>query len=341
MNEDGARVKFQKNGGCPGLRPIDACSLDEIELTGVASIQPGSIGICKNEFLSASDGNANLDAQDYFSLDSQKVLTLTSAVDMKQMGGPRHIVKLLTDGSNGNCIIHAQIMILPKDSANADISYEVSDVTVLDEMKAPGMSYFQDTGVKLEFIVTFHDNIQCAIDFYEDVGDTSRREDPIIRFGNIGIKVDSTNVGSAQQSWIECESANCWSFARRDKMEELDLNTGISWSPGEGGCKVKVQFDQLTGEIPAIAFQDMQKVTYNFDLMDAGSIAYKPSKYNGVQLVNVIENQNKISIAGSHEEEIDVQDIDNMPPIFCDPASADPTNCSPAESYHRSAYNQY
>ena len=251
------------------------------------------------------------------------------------MGGPRHIIKLRTDS---NCIIHAQIMILPSSSANADISYDVSDVTVLDEMKAPGLSYFQDTGVKLEFIVTFHDNIQCAIDFYEDVGDMSVTREPIIKFGNIGISVDGATVGSAQQSWIECESTNCWSVARRDKMEELDLNYGRSWGPGEGGCKVKVHFDQFEGEIAAIAYQDTQKVTYNFDLMTAGSIGLKPSKYNGQTLLNALTAPpNKISIAGNLEKEIDVQDVDNMPPIFC---GEDPANC-PAESYHRSAYNQY
>ena len=337
MNEAGARVKFQKNGGCPGLAPINTCSLDEIQLTGVASIQSGPIGFCKNEFLSASDGNANNEAQNIFSLDSQKVLTLTTEVNMKEMGGPRHIVRLLTDGTNGNCIIHAQIMILPKSSAIADISYEVSDVTVLDEMKVPGLSYFQDTGVKLEFIVTFHDNVQCAIDFYEDVGDMSKRGPPIMKFGNIGVSVDGTEVGSAQQSWIECESANCWSVARRDRMEELDLNYGRSWSPGEGGCKVKAHFEQFTGEIAAIAYQDKQKVTYNFGLLDAGSIGFKPSKYNGQTLLNAFNDQNEIVIAGEFVKEFDVQDVDNMPPIFC---GEDPANC-PAESYHRSAYNQY
>ena len=287
--------------------------------------------------MSASDGNANKEAQTIFSLDSQKVLTLTTEVNMKEMGGPRHIVRLLTDGTNGNCIIHAQIMILPKSSAIADISYEVSDVTVLDEMKVPGLSYFQDTGVKLEFIVTFHDNVQCAIDFYEDVGDMSKRGDPMMKFGNIGISVDGTGVGSAQQSWIECESANCWSVARRDRMEELDLNYGRSWSPGEGGCKVKAHFEQFTGEIAAIAYQDTQKVTYNFGLLDAGSIGFKPSKYNGQTLLNAFISQNKIAITGEYEKEFDVQDVDNMPPIFC---GEDPANC-PAESYHRSAYNQY
>ena len=327
-------MKFQKNGGCPNIAPISPCSLDEITLTGIQSIQPGKIGICKNEFLSASEGDANENAEEVFKLVSG-VLTLDKKVDMKDMGGPRHIIRLLT---NANCIVHAQIMILPKTSATADISYEVSDVTVLDEMYAPGLSYFQDTGVKLEFIVTFHDNIQCAIDYYEDDGDMTKKENPMIKFGDIGIEVDGNSVGSAKQSWIECVSDNCWSFARRGRMEELDLNKGISWTPGSGGCKVKVHFDQFGGSIPAITYQDQQTVTYNFALNEAGSIGFKPSKYNGQQLVNALETENRITLNGNHEKDFGVQDVDNMPPLFC--SIEDSTNC-PAVSYHRSAYHQY
>ena len=134
-------------------------------------------------------------------------------------------------------------------------------------------------------------------------------------------------------------SDNCWSVARLDKLGELDLNTGISWRPGEGGCKVKVQFDQFAGQIPAISFNHQEQVTYTFALEEKNSIAYKPSKYNGQTLLNAITPRNEINITGNHEEnDIPVQDIDNMPPLFC--SGEDSANC-PAESYHRSAYNQY
>ena len=338
-NEAGARVKFQKEGGCPNLLPLNRCELDEIPLTGIASIQDGAIRYCKNDFLSDgnADGDANEQSQNVFNLDSE-VLTLNAEVDMKQMGGPRHLISLVT--ADAGCIVHARIMILPKTSANAGLNLAVSDMKVLDEMYAPGLSYFQDTGVKLEFLVTFYDNIDCAIDFYEDLGDISAKQDPLMRFGDITVSVDGTRAGSAQQSWIECVSSHCWPVARRDKMSELDNNNGVSWGPGDG-CQVKVQFDQFNGELAAIAYQDQDKVTYNFGLNEADSIGYKSSKYNGqTSILNALDADNRVSISGASEDvQLDVQDIDNMPPLFCDGTDAQ-ANC-PAESYHRSAYKQY
>ena len=334
-------MKFQKEGGCPNLQPINTCTLDEIPLTGIAEIQAGPIQYCKNDFLSGSDpndlGNANEQSQNVFKLVSQ-ILTLEDEIDMKQMGGPRHLISLVTETG---CIVRAQIMILPQTSANASLNLAVSNMKVLDEMYAPGLSYFQDTGVKLEFLVTFYDNIHCAIDFYEDVGDMTKRGNPLMKFGDITISVDGTGVGTAKQSWIECVSSNCWSFARRDKMTELDLNNGVSWAPDVGGCQVKVQFDQFNGQLAAIAYQDKEKVTYNFDLNEADSIGYKPSKYNGqTNILNALDAINQVSVSGASEDvQLDVQDIDNMPPLFCDGTDAQ-ANC-PAESYHRSAYNQY
>ena len=332
-------MKFQKEGGCSNLASFSRCELDEILLTGITEIQTGPIQYCTNDYLNddTAMGNANELSQNVFNLDSQKTLTLHAEVDMKEMGGPRHLISLVTDAG---CIVYARIMILPKTPTNADLNLAVSDMKVLDEMYAPGLSYFQNTGVKLEFLVTFYDNIHCAIDFYEDVGDITNTDYyQLMRFGDITISVDGYPAGSAQQTGIECVSSNCWPVARRDKMSELDNNNGVSWAPG-GGCQVKVQFDQFNGELAAIAYQDQDKVTYNLNLNEADSIGYKPCKYSGqTSILNALDAINRVSITGTHQEEFKVQDVDNMPPLFCDGTDAQ-ANC-PAESYHRSAYNQY
>ena len=120
-NKNGEEVKFQeRHASDDRYRRLNELSLPDVdEVTGV-------ISAVKNDGTKSDSRATSISASNHFAVVNDK-LTLQSKVNMKELGGPRHKIELITKSSS--CKIYALIMMLPDpDGTETELQLDVEEV---------------------------------------------------------------------------------------------------------------------------------------------------------------------------------------------------------------------
>ncbi|CAG5104779.1 Oidioi.mRNA.OKI2018_I69.chr1.g1533.t1.cds [Oikopleura dioica] len=316
----------------------------DLNTFNIESVVDGRISYCTNNpALGSESGHcteiqpAQL-AQNYFYVDSGS-LKLSNAVDMKLIGGPRHMIKLKT---TSNCFIYYKVFIFPDPSQPLAGEISLLDSTpsnrILEHLGLPTSSLINN-GFDPLFKLDIYDNVFCAIrdecrisngiclysstDLSEKVAaDMWGISTTSTEFGNPKI-VSGPKIELGQSSTKEASLAE---MAKRWYSQD-DSGNWLRFAPQSPFCTIDVQFDWISypgstlvddvnkKEILTIDDVNIEGAFQNILLADANISSNLYFQYEAYA------REHPTEIESYFQDLVGIQDVDDLPAIFVEDQS--------------------
>ncbi|CAG5103120.1 Oidioi.mRNA.OKI2018_I69.chr1.g625.t1.cds [Oikopleura dioica] len=309
----------------------------DLETFGIVALVDEPIKYCTNNPALGSESGHCEEIQpkqmtsDFFYFDGGS-LKLKNYVDMKLLGGPRHMIKL---GTSGGCFVYYKVFIFPSFDLNVDISLvdKTPNNRILEHLEMPTSSLINN-GLNPLFKMDIFDNVFCAIrdECRLDKGacqnydtDLSKKVaidlwDVIsssIHFKNARI-VSGPKIELAKNS---SEEAGLAEMAKRWYLQDESGNW-LKIAPQSPLCTITIQLDWYMyqaitlidninkQETLFIEYVSIQGAFQNVLLADA-DISFNRN-FDG----NLLATRNRTSIRSLFYDDVEIQDVDDLPAIF-------------------------
>ena len=295
----------------------------------IVGVVNDDIEYCTNkEVLGSEPGHCDtvsgIKASDLFYVDRGTV-RLKLEVKMKTIGGPRHMIKLITNKAD-NCFVYYKTFIFPSSKLAAEAELADSN-KILEHIGLP-MESLTNNGLNPIFDVKIYDNVFCAIRdecrfaygyCHGDFGGSNPQVKPLdfltVSTSFSGDLINAKIVSGPIIGYSENPNDEMTRFwYSKNKFDEWE-----KFSPGQPFCKISVQFEWYNFEAKSLADNTSLTEKILIENMSVHGLFENSLLVEAEEVFDMFEPilyQKYALEISTITEEVAIADVDDLPAIF-------------------------